>query len=305
MKTEIRAIRKIEQRSLTEAEKGAGYIGALRGMIPYNSDSHKLSKRGRNKPFIEQIAQGAFDSSIKENREIMLMAGHTDDPLAGIARIGENLTITTDERGMSWEALVPDTAAGRDLVSLVDKGIITGASFEFDVNGAGGEVWNKRDASTDERIITSARLHAINPVTWPAYADSGLTVELRHRNERSAYFASDIEYDPTASPDVAFAVEALGDEVCCLNEALEYLRETPNGAFADYNKGEVDSCTKEIIFFTEWLAKNGATISADAQAKTDSIIAEARKLTTVSYDATQDFSKADRERRLRILTLGS
>ena len=300
MKTELRAYRNIEKRALSDTEKADGYIGALRGMIPYNSDSHKLSKRGRNNKFIEQIAPGAFDKSLSQNKEIMLMAGHTDNPLSGIARIGENLSVKTDERGMSWEALVPDTAAGRDLVSLVDKGIITGTSFEFDVTN-GGESWSKRDASTDERIITEARLHAINPVTWPAYADSGLTVEMRKRDIRTSYFSTDIEYDPTASPDVAFAVEALGEEVTCLEEALEYLRETPDGAFAAYNKEEVTSCAKEIMFFTEWLTKNGAKVDPAMQEKTDSMMSEGRSLVAPK----EDFSKADRDRRFRILNLGS
>lgn len=186
METEIRALRSIEQRAVTDEEKAKGFIGALRGRIPYNSDSHRLSKRGRNKQFIERIAPGAFDKSMADG-EIMVMAGHTDDPLMGLARNGRNLTIKSDEKAMEWEALLPDTRAGKDLLHLVEMGIINGTSFEFDVDGPDGETWDMRDARTDGRVIKRAILRALNPVTWPAYADSALMVEMRKKDGRMEF----------------------------------------------------------------------------------------------------------------------
>jgi len=183
MPTEIRALRSIEKRALTDDEKSAGYVGCLRGMIPYNSDSHRLSKRGRQKQFIERIAPGAFERSMSDG-EVMVMAGHTDDPLMGLARNGRNLKITSDENAMTWEALVPDTRAGKDLLNLVDLGIINGTSFEFDIDGPDGEAWDKRDSNTDDRLIKRANLRAFNPVTWPAYASASLmAAELRKKDD--------------------------------------------------------------------------------------------------------------------------
>jgi HK97 family phage prohead protease len=203
MDTEIRALRSIEQRAVTEDEKAKGFIGALRGKIPYNSDSHRLSKRGRSKQFIERIAPGAFDRSMADG-EIMVMAGHTDDPLMGLARNGRNLTIKSDENAMTWEALLPDTRAGKDLLHLVEMGIINGTSFEFDVDGPDGETWDMRDARTDGRVIKRAVLRALNPVTWPAYADSSLMVELRKKDGRMEFEApaEEPKEEPTAAaPD--------------------------------------------------------------------------------------------------------
>lgn len=183
METEIRALRSIEHRAITEDEKAKGFIGALRGTIPYNTDSHRLSKRGRNKQFIERIAPNAFAQSMNDG-EVMVMAGHTDDPLMGLARNGRNLEIKSGENALTWEALIPDTRAGKDLLHLVEMGIINGTSFEFDVDGKEGEEWDSRDARTDGRLIKKAVLRALNPVTWPAYADSSLMVEMRKKDGR-------------------------------------------------------------------------------------------------------------------------
>lgn len=204
MEPEIRALRSIEQRAVTDEEKAKGFIGALRGRIPYNSDSHRLSKRGRNKQFIERIAPGAFDKSMADG-EIMVMAGHTDDPLMGLARNGRNLTIKSDENAMEWEALLPDTRAGKDLLHLVEMGIINGTSFEFDVDGPDGEAWDMRDARTDGRVIKRAILRALNPVTWPAYADSSLMVEMRKKDGR-------VEFEkPAEAPTEQPAYDAATD----------------------------------------------------------------------------------------------
>lgn len=226
MPTEIRALRSIENRAITEDEKANGYIGALRGTIPYNKDSHRLGKRGRNKQFIERIAPGAFDRSVNDG-EIMVMAGHTDDPLMGLARNGRNLTISSNESAMTWEALVPDTRAGKDLLHLVEMGIINGTSFEFEVDGPDGESWDSRDARTDGRLIKKATLRAFNPVTWPAYANSSLMVEVRRKDGRVEFAQPETEPAEEQAPEVR------------------------------------------------------------------------------AYDPAQDFSKIDRERRLRILTLSS
>ena len=296
---EIRARASLEKRTLTDAEKQAGYIGAIHGVIPFNSDSVVLSKRGRAKPFVEQIAPEAFKRSLTEDKDIMANAGHTDDPLAALGRIGENLTVTTTATELRWEALVPDTQAGKDMMSLVDKNIITGTSFEFEVRGAAGEKWEKRDDQLDQRTILDARLIAFNPVTWPAYADSSLTVEMRRREWRDSYFGSDCSYDPMVSDDVAYAIKSLGAEVCELCDALEYLRENPAGAHLAYATAEAADAAESITALTAWLAANGATVPADMQARATKALTEARARAAAPISQPDH----DRERRFRILQL--
>lgn len=309
---EIRGRASLERRTLTDAEKAAGYIGAVRGRIPFNSDSQVLTKRGRSKPFVERISPEAFKRSLKEDKDIMASAGHTDDPLSTIGIIGENLTVTADERELTWESLVPDTQAGKDLLLLVDKKILRGTSFEFEVRGAAGEKWEKRDDRLDERTILDARLLEFNPVKWPAYLDTSLTVEMRRRerateaepaDERGTYYRSPgcpvDYYDPTITADTKYAGIALSRATYALTDSLEYLRAAPAGALADYARAEVAAAAANAKTLVDWLAANGAEVNAEAIKRANEKLAEARQADPAL--STQSPPSA-RETRLRILT---
>jgi len=304
---EIRARASIERRDVTEAEKTAGYIAALEGEIPFNADSVILSKRGRARPFVEQIAPDAFKRSITEDKDIMAFAGHTEDTLNAFAKIGENLTITTDGKAMRYRALVPDTRAGSDLIKLVDKKIITGTSFEFEVRDQAGEKWEKRDDRIDQRTILDARLLAVNPVAWPAYTDSSLTVELRRRGvegeseDRGSYYRPDgiVDYwDPTVTPDTKFAGNALNRATYALTDALEYLRAAPAGLLADYAKAEVAAAAANAKTLIDWLAANGTAVNPAIAARAAEKLAEARQ----QLPAATPISDSPRETGLRIFT---
>lgn len=292
---ELRARASLEKRALTDAEKSAGYIGALAGVIPFNSDSVLLTMRGRAKPFVEQIAPDAFKRSLQEDRDIMANAGHTDDPLAALGRIGENLTVTTNDKELRWEALLPDTPAARAMLQLVDKKIIRGTSFEFEVRGDAGQRWEKRDDQTDLRTITDARLIAFNPVTWPAYEDSSLTVELRRRDRRAYSVMQPEDYqwcDCTVTDDVAYALASLGGETAELSEALRYLRENPAGAHVAYATQEVADAAEAITALSAWLAANGATVPTDMQERAAAATQEAKSIHTNSpQDPRERFSR--------------
>jgi HK97 family phage prohead protease len=303
MKKEIRSYAKIQRRDLTDAEKAAGHIGAVVGIIPYNSDSGELRDRSLNngRPFREQIAPDAFTRSVKEDGDIMGFIGHTDNPLASFARAGSNLTFTDSAEGMKWEALAPDTTACRDLMRLVDSGVIKGTSFEFAVRGS-GEKWEKRDGA-DVRTITDARLYAVNPVAWPAYDDGALSVSMRSKARRDAYFGSSVAYDPTASADVVYAVEALGCEVCELCDALEYLRDNPAGAHVAYAQSEVADASVAVTALTAWLTANGATVPAELGDRAKAATTDAEKRAKESAPSPSTAADAEREMRFRVLSL--
>jgi phage head maturation protease len=255
---------KVETRALTDVEKSAGYIGALVGVIPINSDSGVLRDRRLNngQPFVERIAPKAFADAA----DVVAIAGHTDDPLAAFARQGANLTISEGEKEIRWEALLPDTTAARDLAQLGAKGILRGTSFEFDLGAE--DKWEKRSDGTAVRTVTKGQLRAVNPVLWPAYDDSALTVSMRSRARRGIY-ASAETYAYNLTCDAAYALEALCDEIESLGNALDYLRctQTPgtssSGALADYARGEVTESAESIAELTAWLAANGAEVNPD------------------------------------------
>lgn len=301
----------IELRQVTDQEKAAGYIGALVGEIPFESDSHELRDRSLNKgqPFLERLAPDAFKRSLEEDRDQMGFAGHTDDPLAAFARVGENLIITSGDRGLSWRALIPDTQAGRDMVTLADKKIIRGTSFEFNIN-AGGDTWEKRDGK-DVRTITSARLFTVNPVAFPAYPGSELTAErslVRKAKRRGYYLPDDDDYtygDATITCDTAFALASLQLELTELEECLEYLRcsGATGGKLADFARAEVTESTAAVKLLVDFIAANGAEINqtpagVSVMDRANAKITEARAAITPTSDNADK-----RERRRRPLSV--
>jgi phage head maturation protease len=272
---------RVETRALTDAEKSAGYIGVLVGVIPLNTDSVVLRDRRLNngQPFVERIAPKAFDGAT----DVMGMAGHTEDTLAAFARQGANLTIAESATEIRWEALLPNTTASRDLLELGEKKIIRGTSFEFDLGAE--DAWEKRSDGTAVRTVKRGKLATVNPVVWPAYDDSSLTVEARQRGteheQRGGYYAmlnGDGCYcygDPTLTADTAFAQNRLWTAVSELTDANEYLRAAPAGGMAEYAKAKVASAAAEITTLADWLAANGATVNPEL-AKRAAEIREAR-----------------------------
>lgn len=305
---EIRARASLERRALTDAEKEAGYIGVLRGTIPFNADSELLSSRRHPRPFVERLAPDVFKRSLAEDKDIMVTAGHSEDPQASLARIGENLTITADARGLTYEALLPDTTAARDIFQLVEKRVLRGTSFEFVVRGEDGQSWEKRDARSDTRVIKDARLHSFNPVIWPAYKDAELTVELRSAQRelaemRGAYAASGGDgiidyYDPTITADTKFAASALDRASYALRDALEYLRASPAGGMADFARAEVAAAADRLKAAADWLAANGDQVNEAVMKRARDLETEARSALVPAAPVFDE--RAYWERRLRL-----
>ena len=260
---EVRGIASLECRSLSDQDKAAGFVGVIAGSIPFNADSQVMQRRdksGKVRPFVERIASNAFAKSLAEDRDIVATAGHADDPLSAFAIFGENLTITTTERSMDWEAKVPDTQAGRDLMTLVDMGIIKGTSFEF-LPRENGETWEKRGVDMDVRTITDARLFEVNPVKWPAYLGTSLTVEMRGRyatenvgNRDYAYYG----HDTTLTPGAAYANSMLEPLIAWMTNSLEYLRDQPAGDLAAFATAHVDAIAAQITALVDYLKTHGA-----------------------------------------------
>ena len=266
---EVRGIASLECRSLSDSDKQAGFVGVIAGSIPFNADSQVMQRRdksGKIRPFVERIDPNAFTKSLAEDRDIVATAGHADDPLSAFAIFGENLTITTSERSMDWEAKVPDTQAGRDLMTLVEMGIIKGTSFEFQPR-ENGETWEKRGTDMDVRTITDARLFEVNPVKWPAYLGTSLTVEMRGRYADNVHGGYDhyYGYDKTITGPSAYAEGMLLSLTSWLTNSLEFLRDQPNSTLADFGKRHVEQVAEQITELTEWLKTNGAEVNPQAE----------------------------------------
>lgn len=116
--------------------------------------------------FREQIARGAFEDVM--NDDVRLLLNHDGAPLARTTN--QTLTLSVDDEGLRYEAILSDTTQGRDLYKMIQRGDITQSSFAFTIKG---EEWDKE---TNTRTITKVgRLLDVSPVTYPAYPQASVS----------------------------------------------------------------------------------------------------------------------------------
>jgi HK97 family phage prohead protease len=144
--------RQAPEKLRTEGNTLTGYA------IVYNVDSVLINERG--KTFTEQIARGAFES-IKDD-DIKLYFNHQSGmPLARTEN--GSLRLKSDQKGVYFEADLPNTTLGNDVKELLNRGVLTGEmSFGFVPTE---ETWTAKDRKTVER----GRLYEVSIVVDAAY----------------------------------------------------------------------------------------------------------------------------------------
>lgn len=159
---EIRVFKSQELRADLESRTIRGYAAV------FNSDSENLGG------FIERIDPKAFDGVL--NDDVRALINHDDNMI--LARtISGTLSLSVDERGLSYEFEVPNTTYGNDLLVSVQRGDISQSSFGFSV---AEDEWDRGDVRR-RTIKKVARLYDVSPVTYPAYPDT--SVAMRSLNE--------------------------------------------------------------------------------------------------------------------------
>ena len=124
--------------------------------------------------FREIIAEGAFDGRLED--DVRFLINHDGLPLARTTN--GTLRLSTDERGLKYEARVANTSLGRDLVELMRNGTINQSSFAFVVED---DSWEVRDGMNVRTINKVSRLYDVSAVTYPAYEEA--SVALRSMEE--------------------------------------------------------------------------------------------------------------------------
>lgn len=158
---------------------------------------------------IEVISRNAFDDT--DMSDVVMCVDHSRavrDVLAR-SRNGEGtLGISTDEHGLCFRFLAPDTAAGRDIITLVERGDIRECSFAFIVDK---DSWTYNQRFGDEvydvrRVESIARLVDISIVVNGQYPQTSVGVD-----ERAQLLSAREANRPKAAPaepegmDVNFA----------------------------------------------------------------------------------------------------
>lgn len=122
----------------------------------------------------EAIGQGAFDGVLERGADVRMLVNHDPSKLLGRTASG-TLRLRSDSHGLAFECDLPDTADGRDLKTLVERGDITGMSFGFI---PGESVRTRAQDGRQLRMHTAVKqLLDVSCVTYPAY--DGTCVALR------------------------------------------------------------------------------------------------------------------------------
>jgi hypothetical protein len=116
--------------------------------------------------FREIILPGAFTKSI-EDGDIRCLVDHDSSKILGRKKSG-TLRLKQDERGLWYEADLPDTSYANDLVVSLTRKDVDGSSFGF---RAVTERWEMRDGMP-VRILSDLHCFDVSPVTYPAYLDT-------------------------------------------------------------------------------------------------------------------------------------
>lgn len=127
--------------------------------------------------FIETIAPGAFSGSLHSKADVLALVDHDPGRVLARTRSG-SLRLSEDSRGLAFDLDLPDTAAGRDVLALAERGDIGGMSFGFTA------LDEKRDG--DRRELRAVELHEISVVlAWPAY--DGTVIQARAHSFQSPF----------------------------------------------------------------------------------------------------------------------
>jgi HK97 family phage prohead protease len=139
-------------------------------------------------PFIEQIAPGAFRSTLARVKageaDILALTEHSTNNLLGRMSAG-NLTLVEDAVGLRFTLELPDTQLGRDVRELVGRGILRGMSFSFSVTK---DSWTKGDDGRSRRTVHDLTLFEVSVVSTPAYPSTSVSATRSLRSTTSDAF---------------------------------------------------------------------------------------------------------------------
>jgi HK97 family phage prohead protease len=134
----------------------------IAGTIKYNTQSVEMRDWWGDK-FVEELAAGCFDESLK-TRAVVGLWSHDTSQVLGNTKAG-TLRVNSDTTGLNFELDLPDTQAGNDAWESIRRGDVDGVSFGMRVTK---DKWSETDGIY-KRTIMEAELYEISPVAFAAY----------------------------------------------------------------------------------------------------------------------------------------
>lgn len=167
--------------------------------------------------FRERILPGAFKDSIAQD-DIRVAFNHSANAILGRTS-AKTAKVEEDEKGLKYTATPPDTQAGRDTVTSIKRGDITGSSFQFEIENPDDEEWDYSQTKQGKlplRTIKRARLYEVGPVAWPAYEHTTVSARAIGKVEEARQAAEQAETAaaaPAEAPPAAVPVDVLEREL--------------------------------------------------------------------------------------------
>jgi uncharacterized protein len=159
----------------------------IKGAIKYNTESRVMRDWWGDK-FVEEIATGAFDESLK-TRGVVGLWSHDTSKVLGSTKSG-TLRLESTEKELRFELDLPNTTVGNDAWEMIKRGDVDGVSFGMRVTK---DKWSQIERNGEKiykRSILDAELYEISPVAFPAYPANEVSVrsldEYREQQKRAS-----------------------------------------------------------------------------------------------------------------------
>ena len=125
--------------------------------------------------FEETVAAGAFADSLARKDDVLGLVDHDPRRLLGRTKSG-TLRLAEDSRGLHFEVDLAETQLAADMLALMQRGDIGGASFAFTVPPK-GDTWEGR-----HRTLRKVNLIDVSIVqAHPAYAQTSVSARSLNR----------------------------------------------------------------------------------------------------------------------------
>jgi len=127
--------------------------------------------------FREFISPKAFEGRLED--DVRFLVNHDANLILARTTNG-TLRLSVDEKGLRYEADLPNTSTARDLMELLKNGTISQSSFAFTVEE---DSWEVKDGMNIRTIDKVSQLYDVSSVTYPAYNQASSAVALRSLEE--------------------------------------------------------------------------------------------------------------------------
>lgn len=134
--------------------------------IPFDSRSRDLGG------FCEVVRASAVDRSLRG--DVVALYNHEAGSILG--RTPTTLQLIKESRGLAFTITPPDTTVGRETLTLVRRGDLTGASFGFRTIQ---DSWSRDASNISIRELLDIEIAEISLTAFPAYAQTDVTIAQR------------------------------------------------------------------------------------------------------------------------------